>query len=533
MPTRSSLFRLAVVAASVLAIAAPSSAQQDADLFLAGGIPVLPMPLGVAAARLTNSGHTDIVVANGPMHRIDVLLGDGTGRFAPAAAAPLTVSGRPISVATGVLTTSGHFTHSGHLDVAAVAGSRVQVLLGDGTGRFTPPRAVPELGHEVWFAASGRFGANGDGVAAIDHERILRGAVANGTGFTPERPATAFTMSVTPSAMAVGRFTGSGYDDLALVGGEEHAVVVMRSDGAGGFLPVGKPLRVGVHPASVAVGRFTTSGHDDLVVGDQGDSVWVLLGDGRGAFRLASGMPRHIDGIGGFPGTLATGRFTDGPYDGIAIMRFWGLRVLIDVLVSDGGGRFTEAPGAPIADGVLQPPPTPVPSPPPARYVPRPDDRRLAEPAGWHATPDGPWMADGPLFVMLDAWERPGPGDMTPGSGPENIALSRTRPELGRLRDDAFGSVVEGMRDDLRKGGWNSNVDLVDEFAPCAAGRAHTFTFGVETGPPVYSKPTLVVRKRVTLVDLAGVLYEFQYSRYPNVPEGPVVGAALAELCHP
>jgi len=163
-----------------------------------------------------------------------VLLAQGTACFTQAAGSPIPVGDGPFSVGVG------DFTGDGRLDLA-VANSQsdtVTILLGNGTGGFTPAVGSP--------ISVGDF----------------------------------------PSSVGVGDFTGDGRLDLAVANLNADTVTILLGNGSGGFSPApNSPNPVGDGPIFVAVGDFTGDGRLDLAVANvRGADVYTLLGDGSGGF---------------------------------------------------------------------------------------------------------------------------------------------------------------------------------------------------------------------------------------------------------
>ena len=91
-------------------------------------------PRSLAIADINRDGKLDLVIANFTSNNVSILLGNGAGGFSPAAGSPFTAGTGPTSV------TIADFNGNGKLDVAVANSSSndVTLLLGDGTGGFSP-----------------------------------------------------------------------------------------------------------------------------------------------------------------------------------------------------------------------------------------------------------------------------------------------------------------------------------------------------------------------------------------------------------
>ncbi len=149
--------------------------------------PVGESPRSMVAADLNGDGKTDLAIANEGSDTVTVLLGDGSGGFAPALGSPFAVPGGPEASSSrpGLPDSiaAGDFNGDGNLDLAMAnfngSSDDIAVLQGDGHGGFTN-------------AAGSPFPANGN-----------------------------------PRPLVVGDFNGDGLPDLAVVNSFQGVVTVL------------------------------------------------------------------------------------------------------------------------------------------------------------------------------------------------------------------------------------------------------------------------------------------------------------------
>ncbi|MHB1537660.1 MAG: FG-GAP repeat domain-containing protein [Solirubrobacteraceae bacterium] len=206
--------------------------------------------------------------------------------------------------------TEGSFTGTGSTDLAVTNSQQgtITILLGNGAGQFEPAEGSP-------ISVPGVF------------------------------------------AIATGVFTSSSTTDLAVLSdkGEgaitESTVTVLEGNGKGQFTPIGSPIAVGEATAgSIAVGEFGPAGQQDLAIPTRAGVV-LLEGNGTGEFRRMAHSP--ITAI-GFPSNfafaVAAGAFTGGiRHNDLAVLN--GAEDEVSILLSNGSGEFTIAPGSPVSTG--------------------------------------------------------------------------------------------------------------------------------------------------------------------------------------
>jgi hypothetical protein len=263
-------------------------------------------PGSVAIADVNRDGKRDLLVANEASANMTVLLGDGTGAFTPAPGSPFAAGDTPNDLAIG------DFDRNGTLDVAVPnhETKNVTLLLGDGTGRFAPSPASP-------ITVRSRPHAHG---------------------------------------VAAGDFDGDGNLDLAVESFEEDAVEVLYGDGKGRFEAPGRTFKTGgrVPYQRLRAGDLDRDGRTDLVTTNiQSGSVSVLLGSASRSMRAAAGSP-FATGPSPFSHAIADVD-GDGALD-VVVAGYAGSPEKrsadgVHLLLGDGKGGLKERAGSPYAAG--------------------------------------------------------------------------------------------------------------------------------------------------------------------------------------
>jgi hypothetical protein len=151
-------------------------------------------------------------------------------------------------------------------------------------------------------------------------------------------PATSFPVGPNPQAVLTADFNHDGRLDLATANASGNTVSVLLGDGRGGF-GTARQFATDIGPRSIAAADFNKDGNLDLVTANSGGWLSILLGDGDGTFRA----PTTLYPWGG-PLAVAVGDFNaDGSMD--IVVNEYDLEGFDDVqvLLGNGRGGFTAA----------------------------------------------------------------------------------------------------------------------------------------------------------------------------------------------
>jgi hypothetical protein len=365
----------------------------EGGLTMAAGSPVELYSGGIFASKgavatgdFNNDGNLDLAVVDNTHDTISILLGDGTGHFRLSGAPIPFAGGEPKAIAVG------DFNGDGVKDLAFASGNDVNVLLGNGSGGFAPAPGAPfaltghAAGEYPVAVAAGNFNADdlSDLAVTTSSDRVAI-YLATGDGEFHEVEEPPLTTDEAPESIVADDLNGDGKTDLAIASGRVGSVTVLLGDGSGGFVPAaGSPFAVpggpnasagrpGL-PDSIVAGDFDGDGNMDLAVANfngSSDNVAVLLGDGHGGFANAVGSPFPANGN---PGPLAVGDFNgDGRPDLAVVNPFEGVVTVLQ--------NTTGVPETP------EVPETPLPSPGPVESAPGPGAAHSTE--GAHGTTPG------------------------------------------------------------------------------------------------------------------------------------------------
>jgi len=258
-------------------------------------------PGSVEIADWNGDGKFDLVVANEQSNNVTILLGDGKGRFTQATGSPVPAGNLPNDIAIG------DFNRDARLDLAIAnhEEKHLTVLLGDGSGGFAPapnsPVAVAVRPHTHGVATGD---LNGDGMLDLVTENWGDNQVAvlagDGKGGF-QTPARFFDVGKMPyQRVRVGDVNGDGKSDVITTNLEGDDVTVLLGDGKGSLKQaVGSPFHCGDSPFNFAIGDVNNDKKPDLAIVNSPsssarsgkDGLTILIGDGTGAFKMMTGSP--------------------------------------------------------------------------------------------------------------------------------------------------------------------------------------------------------------------------------------------------
>ncbi|MEW6128153.1 MAG: VCBS repeat-containing protein [Acidobacteriota bacterium] len=304
----------------------------------------------VLIADVNRDGKPDLITQHLLQRVVSVQLGDGTGRFVPAPASPIKLAYSPGGIK------SGEVNGDSILDLVIVSGERnaVDILLGDGGGKFHQAPGAPfSVGAATGFNTGLQLAdINEDGkldIIAVSNQRNSFGTLfGNGRGgFTPGAT-TSFTIGQGRYAFAFGDVDGDKHLDAVIANtgsGDEFSpepgkVVVLGGDGKGTFNKLSQTT-VPLGTRWVALGDLNGDGRDDLTLNHSGGQLSTLLNQGGGKFAAGSSYDLNTNA---FAVNLAD--VNQDKRNDLIVATVDSVTVLLN-----GKNRFAPAPGSPFRAG--------------------------------------------------------------------------------------------------------------------------------------------------------------------------------------
>jgi hypothetical protein len=284
-----------------------------------------PYPQSVAVADFNRDGIPDLIVPGYGGSTLSVLLGNGHGSFGNAINTAFGSYHRTVAVAD--------FNRDGIPDVATgnFSAFSVTVMLGNGDGSF---QYGGDFGTDQGPFTLAVADFNGDGIPDLAETNVSRQTVGVllGNGDGTFQDANNFYAGYSPDSVAVGDFNGDGFPDLAVGTENSGSVSVLLGHGDGTF---GNATAYYTYGASwsMAAADLNGDGIPDLAVTNF-SGVSVLLGHGDGTFGAAT--PYNTGGAVGVAVADLNG-------DGIPDLAVAGGGNTVSLLLGDGRGGFAVA----------------------------------------------------------------------------------------------------------------------------------------------------------------------------------------------
>ncbi|MBK5111514.1 MAG: VCBS repeat-containing protein [Thermoleophilia bacterium] len=245
---------------------------------------ISPLPTAIAMGNLNGDGKPDLAIthrvpSNELPKNLDILLGDGKGGFSHAPGSPMSGGDAPSGIAIGRFTSF----EKNDLAVPTYETAGFGVMLGTGTGGFAPGPGSPfAAGDSPGAVALADLNSDGNQDAAIANQFGTSVSVLYGDGSGNFSPAPKdLTVGSQPSAILIRDLNGDKELDMATANAKRGDISVLLGDGTGKFTAAdGSPYAAGTLPLYIASGDLNGDNRPDLATVTRSGTVSVLLNNG-------------------------------------------------------------------------------------------------------------------------------------------------------------------------------------------------------------------------------------------------------------
>jgi hypothetical protein len=258
-------------------------------------------PGEIAIGDLNGDGKLDVAVSSHDSYGVVLLTGDGKGGLTIAPASPIVMKVGQHPHTHGLALADVNRDNKLDLITCNSTDNDISLALGDGRGNFTRvpqsfpvgpspyPFGIGDVNNDGWLDIVATATATGPSRREqLPLSRALTLLLSDAKGGRTPRQLPLRTGE--PWFAAIADLNGDSRSDIVATHHDQSALTVMIGDGRGGFTEAnGSPFDFGVNLFHLITADVDRDGRMD-VVATSGDSIRVLLGDGRGAFKTAASI---------------------------------------------------------------------------------------------------------------------------------------------------------------------------------------------------------------------------------------------------